>query len=338
MKDTVREAATARGRISVPLDELANSVFGAISDAVVLCLPETLQIVEANPAAIRLYGYDRDEFRLLSLLDLTDEPERTREHVAKTIRSQKTTREMRMHRRKSGAQVPVEVSGTLFPWRGRNLLLAVCRDQTEKQNAENAILKHSAHLERALMGTVESIASLAELRDPYTAGHERRVGLMAERIAVNLGLNDQRAQGLRVIGLLHDVGKIAIPSEILVHPGRLSAQQFELVKQHARDGYEVLKSVDFPWPVAQAVLQHHERMDGSGYPAGLRSDAILVEARIIAVADVVEAMASHRPYRPALGVERALSEIEQNRGRLYDGPVVDACLRLFREQGFELAE
>ena len=338
MKDTVHGVVLASGRLSVPLDEFADSVFGAVSDAVLLCLPETLQIIEADPAALRLYGYDRDEFRALSLLDLTNEPERTREHIAKTISLRMTTREVRMHRRKCGALMPVEASGTLFPWHGRDLLLAVFRDYTDKLKSENAILQHAVQVERALMATVESMSSMAELRDSYTAGHERRVGALAERIALELGMGRESTLSLRVIGLLHDVGKIAIPSEILSRPGRLSAQEFTLVKQHVRDGYEVLKTIDFPWPVAQAVLQHHERMDGSGYPDGLTGDAILLEARIIAVADVVEAMASHRPYRPALGIERALSEIEQNRGRLYDGAVADACLRIFREQGFVLAD
>jgi putative nucleotidyltransferase with HDIG domain len=179
---------------------------------------------------------------------------------------------------------------------------------------------------------------MTELRDPYTANHERRVGTLAERIALELGMNAEVAKSLRVIGLVHDIGKIATPAEILVRPGRLGPQEYALVQMHARQGFEILEKVEFPWPVARAVLQHHERMDGSGYPDGIQGHAIITEARIIAVADVVEAMASHRPYRPAQGIERALSEIEQNRGRLYDADVADACLTLFRRKGFTFAD
>jgi len=180
--------------------------------------------------------------------------------------------------------------------------------------------------------------TLSEMRDPYTAGHERRVGEIAVALGAELGLDQQRIEGLRVAGHLHDVGKMIIPSEILSKPGRLTPIEFELIKGHPQSGYDVLKDVEFPWPVAEVALQHHERMDGSGYPQGLKGEAILLEARIMAVADVMEAMSSHRPYRPGLGIDKALAEIERGRGTAYDPAVADACLRLFRERGYRLPE
>jgi putative nucleotidyltransferase with HDIG domain len=172
------------------------------------------------------------------------------------------------------------------------------------------------------------------MRDPYTAGHERRVAEIAVAIGADLGFDARRQEGLRVAGYLHDVGKITIPSEILTKPGKLTAVEFKLIRGHAQAGYEVLKNVAFPWPVAEVALQHHERIDGSGYPQGLKGEAILLEARILAVADVVEAMASHRPFRAALGIEAALAAIECGRGGVYDPIVADACLKLFQEKGY----
>jgi putative nucleotidyltransferase with HDIG domain len=227
--------------------------------------------------------------------------------------------EMRRHVQRSGAD-----------W----IIVAIMRDITEKKRAERQILDQLEQLKTAFMSTVEVATVLNEMRDPYTAGHERRVAAIAAAIGAHLGLDENRQEGLRVAGYLHDVGKIIVPSEILCKPGKLSAIEFQLIQGHVQAGYDVLKNVKFPWPVAQVALQHHERMDGSGYPQGLKGEAILLEARVIAVADVIEAMSSHRPYRPGLGITAALAEIERGRGTLYDSQVADACLKLFREDGY----
>ena len=184
---------------------------------------------------------------------------------------------------------------------------------------------------------VQAVSAMVELRDPYTAGHERRAGELAAAIGAEMQLAEDVVKGLRITGYVHDIGKIGVPAEILSKPGRLTATEFELIKNHARVGYEILKDVAFPWPVAEIILQHHERLDGSGYPQQLRDGEIMLQARVLAVADVVESMGSHRPYRPALGVEAALEEITRNAGRLYDADVVSACTRLFREKGYTLA-
>ncbi len=199
--------------------------------------------------------------------------------------------------------------------------------EDEKESAVQALRK-------ALEGTIQAIAATAESRDPYTAGHQRRVTELAVRIGEELGLGRDRVDSLQVTSLLHDIGKISVPAEILSKPTKLTEVERELVRNHPRMAYDILKRIEFPWPVAEFVLQHHERIDGSGYPNGLHGDQIRLEARIIAVADVVEAISSHRPYRPALGLDAALEEIEQNADRLYDPEVVEACVRLFREKGF----
>ena len=189
-------------------------------------------------------------------------------------------------------------------------------------------------LHDSLENTVGAIASTVEARDPYTAGHQRRVAQLASSIGREMGLAEDQIRGILIAGLIHDVGKIHVPAEILTKPGELTPLEMQLVRVHAQAGYDIIKGIEFPWPVAQAVLQHHERPDGSGYPKGLVADAIIVEARVLAVADVVETIMSHRPYRPAKGLESALAEIRAGKGRLYDAAAVDACVALFESKGF----
>ena len=183
-------------------------------------------------------------------------------------------------------------------------------------------------------GIVQAISVAVEMRDPYTAGHQQRVAQLSCAIARSMGIDEEDVYALRMASVIHDLGKITVPAEILSKPGQLSALEYELVKNHVKAGYDILKQVDFPWPLADIVLQHHERMDGSGYPNGLRAEAILQPARILAVADVFETIASHRPYRPALGLQRAIDEIKGHRGTLYDPQIVDICLELIENDRF----
>ena len=195
-----------------------------------------------------------------------------------------------------------------------------------------------ASMKKVLGETVEAIAYMSEMRDPYTAGHQRRVAKLASAVAREMGMAEEQVEGIRVSGFLHDVGKIVVPAEILSKPGRINEAELSLIRTHSSVGYEILKLLEFPWPVAKAVLQHHERRDGSGYPGGLTAEVLTVEAEILAVSDVVESMASRRPYREALGIDKALEEISEKKGTLYNPQVVDACLRLFRDKGFQLDE
>lgn len=238
--------------------------------------------------------------------------------------------------RKDGAVFDVGVHGSVATYGGRAAIVGTLQDVSEKLSAEERIRAQMVQLENAFMHTVEVAMKLSEMRDPYTAGHERRVAEIAVALGAELGIDADRLEGLRVAGYLHDIGKIMIPAEILAKPTKLTAVEYELIKAHPTASYDVLKGVEFRWPVAAVALQHHERLDGSGYPQGLKGDAILLEARILAVADVVEAMSLHRPYRPGLGTEVALAEIERGRGVSYDSTVVDACLRLFREKRYSI--
>jgi HD-GYP domain-containing protein (c-di-GMP phosphodiesterase class II) len=213
---------------------------------------------------------------------------------------------------------------------GINALRAGAARDSAEANAREWQRQLAGTLER----TVQALAGMVELRDPYTAGHQRRAAELAVAIGREMGLDERRLEGLLVIGMMHDVGKIQVPQEILSRPCKLTDLEFNLIKSHPESGYQILKDVPFPWPVADTVRQHHERLDGSGYPQGLRGEQVLLEARIIAVADVVEAMASYRPYREAIPLDEVMAEIERQAGILFDPDVVTACLRLFREQGF----
>ncbi|MBM4049344.1 MAG: PAS domain S-box protein [Planctomycetes bacterium] len=213
-------------------------------------------------------------------------------------------------------------------------ILCIGNDVTERKRAGYALEQTLGKLQSAMQEIIHAMARTVEMRDPYTAGHEQRVAKLATAIAKEMGLPPERIMGIQMGALIHDLGKISIPAEILSKPARLTEIEFSMIKTHCEAAYNILKAIDFPFPVAQIALQHHERMDGSGYPGGLAGDAIILEARILAVADVVEAMSSHRPYRPALGVDKALEEISRHRRILYEPDVVDACLRLFKEKGF----
>jgi len=198
------------------------------------------------------------------------------------------------------------------------------------------VKERTALLQGALEGVVQAMARIVEARDPYTAGHQARTGGLAVAIAKVMNIPQDQIEGIRMAGIIHDLGKISIPAEILSKPTRLTDIEFSLIKTHPQEGHDILQGIDFSWPIAQIVNQHHERLDGSGYPNGLSEEEILLEAKIIAVADVVEAMATHRPYRAALGLDKALNEITKNRIKFYDPDVVDACLKLFRENGYTL--
>lgn len=217
-----------------------------------------------------------------------------------------------------------------------SFLLGISEDITERKRAEEQLRQTLESLRKAVNTTIQVMVSAIEARDPYTAGHQIRSANLARAIATEMGLPKEKIDGIRMAGSIHDIGTLSIPSEILTKPTKLTNLEFSLIKEHSQKGFEILKDVESPWPLAQIVYQHHERMDGSGYPRQLKGKDIIIEARILAVADVVEAMASHRPYRPSLGLNSALAEIENNKGTIYDTDAVDACLKLFREKGFQL--
>jgi PAS domain S-box-containing protein len=224
----------------------------------------------------------------------------------------------------------LDETGEIIKWFG------TCTDIDKIKHTEEQLQDTLEGLRKALGATIQVMVSAVEARDPYTAGHQIRSADLARAIATEMGLSRDKIEGIRMAGSIHDIGKLSIPAEILSKPTKLSEIEFSLIKEHARKGYEMLNDVESPWPLAEIVYQHHERINGSGYPRNLKGEEIIMEARIMAVADVVESMSSHRPYRPSLGIEAALEEIEKNKGTLYDDAVADACLKLFREKSFQL--
>ena len=232
------------------------------------------------------------------------------------------------------SEIPVDYSkAPIKDRKGNNLgSVLVLRDVTERMLAQKELKQSFEKVQRILEEIIQAISRIVETRDPYTAGHQQRVANLACAIATEMGLSKDQIDGIRMAGAIHDIGKLYVPAEILSKPTKLSDAEMEMVKSHPQVGYDILKGIEFPWPVAEMILQHHERMLGDGYPAGLRGEEILIEARILAVADVVEAMSSHRPYRPALGIKKALEEISTYRGHYYDPVVADACVELFNKK------
>ncbi|UCF90100.1 MAG: HD domain-containing protein [Desulfobacterales bacterium] len=235
----------------------------------------------------------------------------------------------------NGKAIVAEMRVMKTEWGGKQAYLASLRDITERKRMQQKLQQSYNNLKEVMNGTIRAMALTVEMRDPYTSGHQQRVADFAAAIAGELDLPPDQIEGVYMAAAIHDIGKISLPAEILSKPIQLTELEVKMIQTHSQAGYDILKGIDFPWPIAQMVLQHHERMDGSGYPRGLSAKEILLGARIICVADVVETMASHRPYRPSVGIDKALEEITKNNGLLYDPKVVDACLRLLTEKGFE---
>jgi PAS domain S-box-containing protein len=290
-----------------------------------------------NPKTLQILGYSEEELTRIPYADLVHPDDRS---ILSEFREKREggkeatiTYSIRVMNR-AGEEIWAQISSVPIVWEDRPATLNFVRDITVQKNAEEELRNSVDKLRKITGATIQAMAQTVEVRDPYTAGHQKRVADLARAIATRMGLPSDRVDGIRMAGVIHDIGKISVPAEILSKPGLLTPLEFSLIKTHAQIGYDVLKDIEFPWDIATMVLQHHERLDGSGYPQGVTGERILLEARILTVADVVEAMASHRPYRPSLGMDKALEEIKDKRGRFYDPDVVDACLQLFTENKF----
>ncbi len=295
--------------------------------------------IYANEVAYKSRGYDKSEFMAMNRRELAT-PEQSKLFDLRLKKLQKKGKIVfeSEHLHKDGTVIPVEIHARLIEIDGKNVVTSVSRDITERKEAEQKLEKSSDKLRKILEDTVQAIAATSEMRDPYTAGHQKRVTQLACALAKEMNLSEEQIEGLRVAGTLHDIGKVYVPAEILSKPGQLTEFEFGIIKTHPRAGYEILKSIEFPWPVAQIILQHHERLDGSGYPSGLSGKDILLEARILGIADVVEAMSSHRPYRPGMGIKETLEEISRSGGGLFGPEIVDCCISLFYDKGFKFEE
>jgi PAS domain S-box-containing protein/putative nucleotidyltransferase with HDIG domain len=307
-----------------------------------------MKLTYISPSVVRLIGYSPEEAMTKEMEEVFTPAsfEAAMKVLAEELAAEKTgqadparscTLELELNH-KDGHVVPAEVSYSFLrqPDKQPTQILAIARDISKRREAEEKIRRSTEKLVNTLEKTVQAMAMVVEMRDPYTAGHQRRVTELACAIASKMELSEEQISALRLAGLIHDVGKVRVPAEILTNPDGLSDAEFSMIKMHPLIGYEILKTMELPWPIAEIVHQHHERMDGSGYPSGKAGEDIILEARILAVADVAEAIASHRPYRPALGIDAALDEISKKSGILYDPKVVSVCLKLFREEGFKL--
>lgn len=349
------------------------ALFNKIADPILIYDKDTHKFLDCNASAVRVYGYSKDELMSMTPFDLHAKEDF--EKVKDSLESGGVDVLFTYtYVTKYGQRISVEVVSDEIVYEGHPAWLSVVRDVTDRKQAEDSLVHDRAELEKAVKqrtyqleeinkqmkqelterkkmegelknsfktlrktmeGVVHAMAIVVEARDPYTAGHQRRVAALACAISRAMGLPIDKIEGIRVACLLHDIGKITIPIEILSKPGRLTETEFSFIKKHPQVGYDILKGIEFPWEVAKIVHQHHERIDGSGYPEGLQRDGILLEAKILGVADVVEAMSSHRPYRPARGVDKALGEILKNRGVIYEPDVVNTCIKIFAEKEFE---
>ena len=299
-------------------------------------LNEDGKYIYLNKAHVKIYGYE-NAGELIGkswrIIYDADEVKRVEAEIMPKLHQKGYWQGEALGMKKNGNKFPQELSLTALDSGG---LICIVSDITDRKLAEQKLQDTLDSLRKAFSAIVQVMVSAVEIRDPYTAGHQMRSADLARAIAAEMNLSQDKIEAIRMACSIHDIGKLSIPAEILSKPKKLSEIEISLIKEHSRNGYEMLKDVESPWPLAEIVYQHHERMDGSGYPRNLKGEEILIEARILAVADVVGAMASHRPYRPALGLNAALAEIENNKGTLYDADAVDACLRLFREKGFQL--
>ena len=317
---------------------------------VIWTMDTNLRYTYMSPSVTSLRGYSVEEAIALSMEETTTPASlqtvlrvmataEAKEGMGSNSQSSSVTLELELNC-KDGSTVWAENRITYLRDSAGRLTgyLGVSRDITERREVSQRLEQSLQKLERTLDGTIQAITRMVESKDSYTVGHQRRVAQLGCAIAQEMGFAPDQVQVVRIAGLLHDIGNISVPQELLNKPGKLTDTEFQLIKTHSQTGYDILKPMEFPWPIADIVVQHHERMDGSGYPSGIREDKLLMEARILGVADVVEAMNSYRPYRTPLGIDKALELISRNSGILYDPRVVDVCVRLFTEKGFEFED
>ena len=340
------EDITERKKAEEALKESAQkfrTLFDTANDAIFIM--KDYLFVECNRKVLDMFCCDKQDIIGRSPMEFSPETQ-----PDGSLSSEKGIKKMNMamkgspqffewkHLRMDRTPFDTEVSLNSIELGGETYLQAIVRDITDRKIAEGTLITSAQKLRKSLVGTIQVISMMLETRDPYTGGHQGRVSTLARSIAQEMGLPNDTVDIIRMAGTIHDIGKMSVPAEILSKPGRLSDIEMDLLRIHPQTGYDILKAVELPPPIAEIVLQHHERLDGSGYPRGLKDGEILLEAQIMSVADVVEAMASHRPYRPALGIDAALEEIEKNKGVLYHPEVVEVCLRLFREKGFSFEQ
>lgn len=325
------------------LSELANRytrLFESAQDGILILDHPEGRIIDANPYICRLIGFTAKELAGKKLWELGVFADKAR--ALETFKSILSAGYVRYEDldlvTKAGKRLSVEFICNSYPIDSHTLIQCNIRDISARKEAEVALVKERAKLAKQMTDTIDSLSNVIEARDPYTAGHQARVTDLAVEIAREMELTPSQTDCIRFCAQIHDIGKISIPAEILTKPSALSPLEVAMLRGHVQAGVDIIKPISFPWPVAEIILQHHERLDGSGYPNGLKAEAICLEARVMMVADTLEAITSDRPYRPAKGIETALREIEAGSGRLYDPKVVAACINLFRKKGYQFPD
>ena len=315
-------------------------LFESAKDGILILDAENGEIVDVNPFLIEMLGYSREELIEKEIWEIGafKDAVANRDKFIELQQMDYVRYDDLPLETVDGREIDVEFVSNMYLVNQKKVIQCNIRDITVRKHTEKELLETLDRLQKVTGSIIDVIVMAVESRDPYTSGHQKRVSDLAQAIAVEMGLPPEQIEGIRLAGLVHDLGKISIPAEILSTSRKLSEIEYSLIKTHPQHGFDILKDVDFDWPVAQIVYQHHERIDGSGYPRGLKGDDIIIEARIIAIADVVEAMASHRPYRPCLGIDLALDEITSKKGILYDSTAVDICYKLFHKHGYELCD
>lgn len=318
---------TVRKNVELTQQQL-QSIFELSSDMMFVVDFSDGNVVHCNPSAEKCLGLNRKEIlnQLISHFIASGQEDDWESVISKIETSPFYTGEFEMVTH-TGKQIPVEIAFRIVPLDNQRYVSAIARDITERK-------QHIEQLQATITNTIQLVALTVEKRDPYTAGHQKRVAQLCEAIARKMELSNHEVEGIYLGGLIHDVGKVGIPSSILSKPGKLYKEEFELIKLHPQLGYDIVKDIQFPWPIHEMILQHHERLDGSGYPNRLQSDEIILEAKIMGVADVVEAVSSYRPYRPALGIEKALTIIQEEKGTHFEPKIVDVCCELFHNNAF----
>jgi len=333
----VQETLQQNNRMLTNSENRYRTLFETSSEGIFIIEIKTGRIKFVNPTICRMLSYSEEELLQMTmdgLFHASDWDEILRV-IYDHFEGMTTQSADFRFRTKDGKTLHMDVNSGKTVIDGVEVLVVFAADITERLTAEDERRQYANRMLSAMIKTVELLSKTVELKDPYTAGHQLRVASLADAIARELGVSEEEAEGIRMAAIVHDLGKMYVPSEILSKPGKLNNLEFDLVKTHSQAGFDILKEVDFPWPIADMVLQHHERMNGTGYPNGITGAEMNLGARIIAVADVVESMASYRPYRPALGIEAALAEISAHSGTLFDSEVVTACVDLFK-RGFVL--
>jgi PAS domain S-box-containing protein/putative nucleotidyltransferase with HDIG domain len=313
------------------------SIFEDTHEIMLIIDPDSSVIVDANEAACDFYGYSRDEIVNIRIPEMSTIDEKKVLEDFGRIKKAGTGISEAVDTLKNGEKRNILIYSSLIKREGKDLVLSIIHDITDLKRSQKKLKDTLSDLHNSFINSLRIIASITEARDPYTAGHQKRVSELSVAIAEDMALSKKRLEGLEMASLIHDIGKTSIPQELLTKPGKLTQIEFELIKEHPKIGYEIFKEHNFPWPIEKFIYEHHERLNGSGYPRGLKGNEISLEGRILAVADVVEAMSSNRPYRPSLGINEALDEIRKNAGILYDGNVVKACLKIF-DKGFKFQD